>query len=191
MREKEDLRIVKTKASLYRSLLDLMKSKSFEDIKISEICSKALINRSTFYDHFNDKNELLQSMMYDMRDEFSHIIEMNKVISKEEYYIELLKSILDHIEDNKDVYSSVAKMNYNSAIKDIMIQYILENTLKEKERIFNEKNTEETRKVSLFYISGFINVIYEELKQPESFNKEKIFKALSYAFPKKNNKKST
>ena len=67
MKKKEDLRILKTKASLYRGLMNLMKNKPFEDIKISDICKVSLINRSTFYDHYNDKYELIQSLMNDMK----------------------------------------------------------------------------------------------------------------------------
>ena len=63
MTKKEDLRIRKTKASLYKSLLQLMEEKTFEDIKITDICKLSLINRSTFYDHFNDKYELLMGLM--------------------------------------------------------------------------------------------------------------------------------
>ena len=32
-----------------------MKNKSFEEIKVSDICKEAHINRSTFYNNFNDK----------------------------------------------------------------------------------------------------------------------------------------
>ena len=59
--KKEDLRVKKTKLSLYNGLLSLMTKKPFESIKISEICNVSLVNRSTFYDHFNDKYELFQS----------------------------------------------------------------------------------------------------------------------------------
>ena len=65
MAKKEDLRVRKTKANLYKGLLQLMEEKSFEDIKVIDICNVSLINRSTFYDHFNDKFELLTSLMND------------------------------------------------------------------------------------------------------------------------------
>ena len=43
MKKKEDLRIRKTKANLYRSLLQLMEEKPFEEIKVIDIC-KTMIN---------------------------------------------------------------------------------------------------------------------------------------------------
>ena len=55
MAKKIDLRIIKTKKNLYEGLLTLMKERTFEEIKVSDICSAALTNRSTFYDHFSDK----------------------------------------------------------------------------------------------------------------------------------------
>ena len=59
LKEKTDLRIVKTKKVLFNSLLNLMKIKNFEKIKISDICEESLVNRSTFYAHYDDKYELL------------------------------------------------------------------------------------------------------------------------------------
>ena len=88
MKKKEDLRIVKTKANLYRGLMELMKDQTFEEIKVSDICNKSMINRSTFYDHFNDKYELLQSLMEDLKEELEEKIKVEKEIhSIREYYI--------------------------------------------------------------------------------------------------------
>ena len=41
---KEDLRVTKTKKLLYETLISLMEEKSFEEIKVSDICKKALIS---------------------------------------------------------------------------------------------------------------------------------------------------
>ena len=69
MKKKEDLRIIKTKKNLYEGLLQLMKDTSFEDIKVSDICNVSLVNRSTFYDHFSDKYELLATLIDDLEEE--------------------------------------------------------------------------------------------------------------------------
>ena len=46
------------------------KDKTFEEIKVSDICKKALINRSTFYSHYNDKYELLVDFINALKEEF-------------------------------------------------------------------------------------------------------------------------
>ena len=67
MNEKTDLRIVKTKKVLFDTLIKLMRQKNFDKIKISDICDEALINRSTFYAHYEDKYELLDDFIEDLK----------------------------------------------------------------------------------------------------------------------------
>lgn len=68
--KKKDLRVVKTYRVLYDALLELLEDNSFEEIKVSDICKKALINRSTFYSHYNDKYELLVDFINVLKEEF-------------------------------------------------------------------------------------------------------------------------
>ena len=79
--DKTDLRIVKTNKALYEALLLLMKEKTFEEIKISDLCQKALINRSTFYSHYKDKYELLASWINDLKDNLQNELALNNRIS--------------------------------------------------------------------------------------------------------------
>ena len=66
MVKKTDLRVIKTKNLIYNTLIELMKDKTFEEIKVSDICKEAHINRSTFYNNFNDKYDLLFSLFHDL-----------------------------------------------------------------------------------------------------------------------------
>ena len=96
--EKVDLRILKTRNVLYHSLEELMKNKAFEEIKVSDICNKALINRSTFYAHYSDKYELLAEYINSLKDALRLELEKNSNIkNSREYYIEMIKLLLNHI----------------------------------------------------------------------------------------------
>ena len=46
------------------------KDKTFEEINVSDICKKALINRSAFYSHYYDKYELLVDFINVLKEEF-------------------------------------------------------------------------------------------------------------------------
>ena len=109
MEKKKDLRVIKTKKMIYTALVELMKEKTFEEIKVSDICEKALINRSTFYAHYEDKYELLIDFIKDLKEEFSQKLENNKALNIKEYYLELIKIFLNHVEDKKDIYEKVCK----------------------------------------------------------------------------------
>ena len=78
--KKDDLRVIKTKLALYNALIDLMKYKTFEEIKVSDICNKALVNRSTFYSHFEDKYELLTDYINSLKIELTKELEKNQSI---------------------------------------------------------------------------------------------------------------
>ena len=81
MEKKTDLRIIKTKKVIYEALIDLMKEKTFEEIKVSDICNKALINRSTFYAHYEDKYELLVEFINDLKSNFTNELDKRKHIT--------------------------------------------------------------------------------------------------------------
>jgi len=51
--------VIYSTSQITKTLLDLMETKSFNDINISEICKKADLTRPTFYNHYKDKEEVL------------------------------------------------------------------------------------------------------------------------------------
>ena len=124
MAKKVDLRIIKTKKNLYEGLLNLMKERTFEEIKVSDICNKALTNRSTFYDHFSDKYELLDSLINDLENDLVEKLEENVNYSNaKEYYMQMIEIFFDHISNNINVYSSILKKNNNSIVMNIFMEY--------------------------------------------------------------------
>lgn len=49
-----DLRIVKTKKAIREAFLELRRTLPLEKIKVTDICRKALINKTTFYKYYQD-----------------------------------------------------------------------------------------------------------------------------------------
>lgn len=59
MKKQKDIRVIRTQTFLLESLEELIKDKKLSLITITELCSKAKINRNTFYYHYNNIYELL------------------------------------------------------------------------------------------------------------------------------------
>lgn len=53
-------KIEKSRILLKQTLLDLLLEKSFTSISVQELCKEAKVGRSTFYNHYHDKHELLE-----------------------------------------------------------------------------------------------------------------------------------
>jgi AcrR family transcriptional regulator len=61
--EAVDRRIVRTRQLLQEALSKLLEEKGLDEISIQDIAARATVNRATFYDHYNDKFELLACMV--------------------------------------------------------------------------------------------------------------------------------
>ena len=57
-----DIHEIKAKYKIIISMIDLLEDYPFEQISIKMICAKCKINRSTFYDNFQDKYDLLSTI---------------------------------------------------------------------------------------------------------------------------------
>ena len=62
----KDRRVEKTRSLLHGALASLIHEKSYDAIVVKEILARANVGRSTFYSHFRDKDELLDSGIRDM-----------------------------------------------------------------------------------------------------------------------------
>lgn len=182
MNKKVDLRIIKTKKVLYEALEDLMIDNSFEEIKVSDICAKALINRSTFYAHYDDKYELLEEYINSLKDALRSELEKNiNIKNSKEYYMEMIRLLLNHIEEKKNTYLSIMIKNKNSILMDIVDDVINKNIL---EQIKEENNKRiPSTIITKFYLGGVINVCLEWLKYDNKYSKEEIINYIDKLIP--------
>ncbi len=79
MSEKVDLRIVKTKRNIKEAFVQLLNEKDFLSITVQDILDRALINRSTFYRHYEDKYELAESLAGEFLADFRAMTSMHEM----------------------------------------------------------------------------------------------------------------
>lgn len=94
-----DRRVEKTRKALKDALINLIQDKSFESICIQEILDKANVGRSTFYVHYECKNDLLHDCFQD----FSKLLEMDKRIAHLSNGEDFLLGLFRFIEQNKQL----------------------------------------------------------------------------------------
>lgn len=62
----EDRRIQRTRQTLKVAFMELLQERGWEQIRVQDICDRANVGRSTFYNHFVDKEGLLVGGLTDL-----------------------------------------------------------------------------------------------------------------------------
>lgn len=66
--EPGDLRVRRTRKLLWEALMAELSVRPFEEISVTDICERAMVHRTTFYKHYEDKYALLEQGMRQMYD---------------------------------------------------------------------------------------------------------------------------
>ena len=184
MKRKEDLRVRKTKLNLYNGLIKLMEEKPFEEIKVTDICNKALVNRSTFYDHFNDKYELFESYVRYIGKNLDDKINVDvDAVSMNQLYIEYIKLFLNELEENFSLYEVVFKNNSNSNIRKSIINILTNAILNKINEEYEIHDLYFAKLAVIFYVSGAITLVEYGFDNNIPFEKDKVIDLFNHIIP--------
>jgi AcrR family transcriptional regulator len=110
MSKKTDLRILRSKHSIREAFIQLLNEKGYEAITIQDIADKAMINRNTFYLHYQNKPDLLNTCIDELLEEMKNALALCPSskspvnVSKLE---QVMQTILEHIIDNISFYKAM------------------------------------------------------------------------------------
>ena len=168
MEKKQDRRVRKSKDSLKNSLIELMQSKSVNNITVKELVIKADLNRSTFYNYYCDIPDMLKKLEEELYTEFlytieRHIYKCDKNIDISEGTHEFIEDMCNVIKDNYDfckcIFSKNGDLNFFFELEEI-IENHLRDQLKEK---FDRK-VDHLSYVYSFFKSGYIGILKTWMK---------------------------
>lgn len=97
---KGNRRILYTKKVLKDSLLKLLETKDIHQVTVTNLCKEADVNRGTFYAHYKDAYDLLESMENEL---FAQVVQYIEATPVEQYFNSLLINVLELIKENKDL----------------------------------------------------------------------------------------
>jgi AcrR family transcriptional regulator len=130
----KDLRVIKTKQSIYNALLECMNKYPIKKITVHKITEHAQINRSTFYKYYVDKFDLIDTYIKEVLDNFVKNINADfiKASNNEIYdsiYHDYFKNILKFFSDNSKAYKILWNANIEKDIFIEMLNVLQENIL--------------------------------------------------------------
>ena len=138
-----DLRIQKTYTSLNEAFLALLEERSYETITVGMLCERAMIRRTTFYSHFQDKEDYLRFFFESIRSEFeayvyARVAEESPSARNEVIMWHLSNFMIEH----ENLVNNILKSNMLDKLF-LIISDVIECGV-HKSLIFAEKNEAET-----------------------------------------------
>lgn len=141
MKEHENRRITQTKRYIQESLILLMETKSIYKISIKELCDKAGINRSTFYNHYKSQIEVFDELEKDYLDSINELYKAEKQgLNPGEAIVELLKYMEKNLAVSKlllgnkvdpEFFNKLKKINKVQEAVDAMRKYVSDDEFEE------------------------------------------------------------
>ncbi|SES05746.1 TetR/AcrR family transcriptional regulator [Salisediminibacterium halotolerans] len=134
----EDRRVRKSKHLLKQSLVTCLKTKPLDRITVSELVRSADLNRSTFYQHFTNLDELYDELVRDTMNELIRSYREPYLTSRRFDISELTASsvrIFEHVYEYGDFYSVIidtpAFTDFRSQITELIRGLISDELLSE------------------------------------------------------------
>ncbi len=127
-----DLRVRRTRKLLWEALMALIAERDFDSLSVNDICDRAMVHRTTFYNHYADKYDLLNSGMLEMYEELragsappTEIIQAYDPDHPPAYFVRLFQ----HVLDNKRFYAAMLKGSGLNPFRERMQTYLIEASL--------------------------------------------------------------
>lgn len=155
----KDLRVLKTRQNIKNALLDIMSQKNLSEITITEVSEKAMINRKTFYRHYDSIGDVIEEIEGDIVKSLVSLLKKNNASCIEISVV--LRYIGTVIEENKAILYKIAKLSpeyiYTGKLRE-MLRRTMEISLK---NIIGIKDEHLLKTLSQFTVCGII-AIYDE-----------------------------
>ena len=123
MEIKEDLRIKKTKKALFRAFFIMLSEMTFEEMTINALCEKAGVRRATFYKHYADKFDFLNSITKQLRERFDSTRwkEESKTNTKD-YYIAYAKRVVGFVNEHEMIINNMLKSDLLPTMMNVITE---------------------------------------------------------------------
>lgn len=144
-----------------KGLIKLLENNSLDNISVISLCEEVGSNRHTFYYHFRDIYDVVNSIMLNSNIGFRDNINDLK---------QLLKSMHKYVEKEYSFLSKICKSGACEIVEDTFYRYFYKNIapiLKEKVTLIDDINTI-NRYISSLFSKEFLYYIISNLKESQT-----------------------
>ncbi|GIP26209.1 TetR family transcriptional regulator [Paenibacillus sp. J23TS9] len=172
MNKKTDLRVLRTKQFIRKAFYELIQEKGYEGITIQDIADRAMINRNTFYLHYQNKPDLLETCMDELLSELKDAVVLCP-ISMSPFSISLLETVmqtvLEHISHNNTFYYAMLIEENRIYQFRVKMENIIKDKLNEgKDLVQEHSHLAISKELRLEYlVSAFMGIVIWWIKNDQ------------------------
>lgn len=93
-----------SKQKLKKAFISLLEKKNFNDITVGEICKEACVNRTTFYTHYANVQELYSALEVDLHQFLERTLLTSPVLNNEDSVLEMICPVLELVKKHKNIH---------------------------------------------------------------------------------------
>ena len=158
-----DRRVEKTRRLLYEALAALVREKAYDAISVKEILDRANVGRSTFYTHFDDKDELLASVLREMLCSAPPAHTQMSGASPHEVFIGFSLPLFEHIHGHRTTSNfpmgTRGRAILHEQLRKALVDVIVERTPREFSKRRKEKTEVSAELLAQYIASTFVLVL--------------------------------
>ena len=177
-KSKQHLKIKRTYNYLGKAMRELLREKTLEEISVVDICDRALVHRTTFYKHFEDKYHLFNCMIEELIEEFEISLQENDYKDFNEYLLDFSYSMFKFARVNKNIFYAILIKNNTKIIND-MLYYIASNRIKIMLKDNNITHLTTSLNIEIeFVVGGILSSLVWIIKNDIDIEEEGVMKTI-------------
>lgn len=115
-----DLRQKKTRRLLVEALAQLLTERPFQELSVVDICRRAMVHRTTFYAHFNDKQELLHYLLEGLEQEcVATCLPQDPDRSPREYLLTAAQNVFQFFAQHRTLYRACLNSGADTRVQTL------------------------------------------------------------------------
>ena len=172
---KQDRRSKRTRSWLYEGLMELMKSKDYDEISITELTEISDIARQSFYRIYDSKDDILLSKMDEIHSEIFEKSRQEFNRESDQFLNLIIYNLVNAFHEDEEFFTALLKAGLQHKALTQFSDYIARSYMEEK----NYKELNENHYYQIhFIVGGIYMMLFKWNERDMATPKEKIIEIM-------------
>lgn len=158
-KKKVDQRVRMTQNLLKNALVQLMQEQHISKISVRALCEVAEINRSTFYLHYANQYDLLNTVQQEVLDNLNKYLRKQDLDENHPISVQVLTKVLDYVKENVELFKALLSDKCDFTFQKDLME--LAQVISSQQNPSLDKRTQEY--IKIFGLTGAVSMLQKWL----------------------------